>query len=124
MITDDELQHRLVECGEGRLMWDWTGDRLARILRPTWRQIPDGWILRPYFSLWTPQKTTGGKWLLAYFVAFRLQQRDRKTRQDYYDFLRRAKWKLKQTTRWNENERVDNYLSVLTEDLLQGVGQT
>jgi hypothetical protein len=29
----DDLQHRLIKCGEGRLVWEWTRDRLARILR-------------------------------------------------------------------------------------------
>ena len=34
--TDDDLHHRLVDCGEGRLMWDWTRNRLARILQTTY----------------------------------------------------------------------------------------
>jgi hypothetical protein len=52
--TDDVLQHRLADCGEGRPMWDWTRDRLARILRTTSRQIEDGWVMRPNFTIWPP----------------------------------------------------------------------
>ena len=113
-IEYDDLQHRLNECGEGRLMWEWIRGRLARILRNTWRQTPDGWIMRPDFTLWPPKRRRAVLWLLANFVAFWLQQRDRMTRQDYCDFLRRAKWKLQEVTRWNE--RVSNYLSGFTED--------
>jgi hypothetical protein len=57
--TDDDLQHRLANCGEGRLMWDWTRDRLARILRTTSRNITDGCVMRPGLTIW-PQTTTGG----------------------------------------------------------------
>jgi hypothetical protein len=91
--TDDDLQHRLADCGEGRLMWDWTRDRLARILRTTSRQITDGWVMRTDFTIRPPKRRRAVLWLLANFVAWRLQQGDRMTRQDYYDFLRRAKWK-------------------------------
>jgi hypothetical protein len=49
--TDDDLQH----CGEGRLMWDWTRDRLSRILRTTSRQIPGGWVVRPDFTICPPK---------------------------------------------------------------------
>jgi hypothetical protein len=120
--TDDVLHHRLTRCGEGRLMSDWTRDRLARILRPSSRQIPDGWVMRPDFTIWPPKRRRAVLWLLAKFVAWRLQQRDRMTRQDYYDFLRRAKWKSQQATRWNERE--GNYLSVLMEDPPQEMVQT
>jgi len=120
--TDDDLQHRLLECGEGRLMWDWTRNRLARILQTNSRQIPDEWAMRPDFTIWPPKRRRAVLWLLANFVAWRLQQRDRTTRQDYYDFLRRSKWKSQEATRWNE--RVGNYLSVLMEVPPQGTGPT
>jgi hypothetical protein len=119
---DDDLQYRLADCGEGRLMWDWTRDRLARILRTTSRQIPDGLVTRSDFTIWPPKRRRVVLWLLANFVALRLQQRDRMTRQDYYDFLRHMKWKSQQVTRWNE--RVCNYLSVLMEEPPQGMRQT
>ena len=37
-----------------------------------------------------------------------------KSRQDYYDLLRRAKWKSQEATRWDE--RVGNYLSVFMKE--------
>jgi hypothetical protein len=73
----DDLQHRITECGEGHLVWDWTKDRLARILRTTGRRVPDAWLLRPDFSIWPPKRRRVVLWLLANFVAFRMQRRDR-----------------------------------------------
>jgi hypothetical protein len=118
----DELKHRIMECGEGHLLWDWTKGRLARILRTTGRQVPDAWVLRPNFSIWPPKRRRAVLWLLANFVAFQMQWRDTLTSLDCYDFLRRGKWKLQQATRWNE--RVGNHLCVLEEDFPQGVGHT
>jgi hypothetical protein len=120
--TDDDLQPRFADCGEGRLMWDWTRDRLAEIMQTTSSQIPDGWVTRPDFTIWPPKRRRAALWILANFVAWRLQQRDRTTRQDYYDFLRCARWKSQQMPRWDA--RVGRYLSVLMEDPSQGMGQT
>ena len=44
-----------------------------------------------------------------------------KSRQDYYDLLRRAKWKSQEATRWDE--RVGNYLSMLIKDSHKGQGK-
>ena len=60
-----------------------------------------------------PKRRRAILWILASFVAYRLQRRQMLTCQDYYEFIRRAKWKLQQTTRWHES--VGNYLRVLDE---------
>ena len=103
-------------------MWDWTKGRLATILRTTVRHIPDGWLLRTTLNIWPPKRRRAVLWILANFVAYRLQQRQMLTCQDYYDFLRRAKWKLHQTTRWHES--VGNYLRVLDEVPPPGTAHT
>jgi len=118
----DNLSHRLLECDEGQVMWDWTKGRNAIILRTTVRHTPDDWLLRPTFKIWPPKRRRAVLWILANFVAYRLQQRQMLTCQDYYDFLRRAKWKLQQTTRWHE--RVGNYLRVLGEVPPPGTAHT
>jgi hypothetical protein len=53
-------------------------------------------------------------WIIANFVDWRLRQRDRTTTQDYYDFLRRARWKAQQSPQWVA--RVGRYLSVNLEE--------
>jgi len=117
----DNLSHRLIACGEDQVMWDWTRESLATILWANMRHIPDVWLLRPTLSLWPPKRRRAVLWILAHFVLYRLQQRHTLTRHDYYDFLRRAKWKLQQATRWHE--RVGNYLRVLTEVPPSGTAQ-
>jgi len=118
----DNLSHRLIECGEGQVMWDWTRERLATVLRTKMRLIPDGWLVRPTLSIWPPKGRRAVLWILANFVAYRLHQRHTLTCHDYYNFLRRAKWKLQQATRWHE--RVGNYLRVLTEVPPQWIAHT
>jgi hypothetical protein len=54
----DNLSHRLLECDEGQVMWDWTKGRIAIILRATVRHTPDVWPLRPTFNIWPLQTTT------------------------------------------------------------------
>jgi hypothetical protein len=81
------LSNRLLECDEGKVMWDWTKGRIAVLLRTTVRHMPDVWLLCPTFNIWPPKRRRAVLWILANFVAYCLQQRKRLTCQDYYDFL-------------------------------------
>jgi hypothetical protein len=47
----DTLQHRITDCGEKALVWNWTRNRIAVQLRMDPRLIPDDWTIRPKFSL-------------------------------------------------------------------------
>jgi hypothetical protein len=94
-------------------MWDWTKDKLTKILETTPNQILDEWVTRPDFVIWPPKQRRAALWIIANFVDWRLR-RDRTTTQDYYDFLRRAKWKAQQSPRWDA--RVGRYLSVNLEE--------
>ena len=93
------------------MMWDWTRESVAIILRTHVRSIPDGWLTRPAHSIWLPKRRRAVLWILANFVAYRLQQRHKLTCHDYCGFLRRAKWKLHQATR--RHESVGNYLRAI-----------
>jgi hypothetical protein len=111
--AQDTLRHRLTECGEGRLMWNWTQGRIATILRISARSIPEEWLLRPTLKICPPKQHKAVLWMLTQFVAYRMRQRHWLNCQDYYDFLQRAKWKLYQDTR--RMERVGQYLCVIEE---------
>jgi len=54
----DNLSQRLVECGEGQVIWEWTRERLATMLRTNMRHIPDSWLLRPTLTIWPPTKAS------------------------------------------------------------------
>jgi hypothetical protein len=71
--TDDDIQHRIVDCGEGRQMWDWTKDKLTEILETTPNQILDEWVTRPYFIIWPPKWRRAALWIIANFVDWRLR---------------------------------------------------
>jgi hypothetical protein len=43
----DTLQHRIVACGEGPVLWQWTRTRIAAILQRDPRSIPAEWTIRP-----------------------------------------------------------------------------
>jgi hypothetical protein len=96
------------------MMWDWTKDKLAKIARTNVGCIPDELPLCRTLNIGPPKRRRAALWILANFVAFRLQQRQRLTGNDYHDFLRRARWKLQHRKRWKE--RVGDYLDVLGEE--------
>lgn len=52
----DTVQHRLMECGKGLEIWQWTAQKLAHILRTTLNQVPSDWLLRPHCALWPPSR--------------------------------------------------------------------
>jgi hypothetical protein len=97
-------------------MWQWTKERIAIMLRTNKKNIPDEWPLRPTVNLWPPQRQRAVLWTLAQFTEYRSRQQRKLTTQDYFDFLRRAKWKL-DGKRKHKKQTVGNYLRVLTEVL-------
>jgi hypothetical protein len=54
--NSDSLQHRIVACGEGPVIWHWTRTRIAKILQRDPRSIPAEWTIRPDIQIWPPQK--------------------------------------------------------------------
>ena len=107
----DTVMHRIIECGEGRKIWEWTRNRIAWILRmgPVW--IPNEWTIRPKFKLWPPQRHRAVLWILAHMVWFRTRGSWTLSAQEYFDFLRSTLWKANRDTR--RATQVGNYLSIL-----------
>ena len=106
----DTLKHRLLACGEGQTIWQYTKTLLARMMRTIAARIPDDWPLRPHFNIWPPKKHRAVLWLIAN-VIFRMQQQTNLTLYAYMDFLHRSIWKL---MRYKSGRiLVGNYLSVL-----------
>ena len=97
--NSDSLQHRIVACGEGPVIWHWTRTRIAAILKMDPRSVPVEWTLQPDFQFCPPQKQKAIIWILAHLVAYRLQSQRCLSLLDYMDFLRRARWRLYNGTR-------------------------
>jgi hypothetical protein len=47
---EDTIQHRITDCGEGPVTWNWTRTRLGMILRKSPTYIPKEWTTRPDFT--------------------------------------------------------------------------
>jgi hypothetical protein len=45
----DSISHRLMECGEGPVIWNWTRARIVALLRTNPHLIPADWTLRQAF---------------------------------------------------------------------------
>ena len=74
-------------------------------------RIPDDWLLRPDFTLWPSKRHRAVLWLLAHYLCFRTRQDGGLTILDYFDFLRRCRWKLYRGKK--RFEQVGNYLCTL-----------
>jgi hypothetical protein len=88
--TTDTLQHRITECEEGAVIWNWTRARIAAILRVDKKYVSEEWALRPIFQFWPPQRHAAIVWIIARLVVYRLQNQRRLSLIDYMDFLYRA----------------------------------
>jgi hypothetical protein len=113
----DTLLHRIVECGEGRTIWDWVRSRIATMLRTEPGYILESWLLWPHIDIWPLKRGNGVMWILATTVHFRLNERRTLTLQDFFDFLMRQRWKICQSRKGKR--RVANYLIVI-EDAIHG----
>ena len=107
----DTLQHRLIECGEGPQIWQWTTQKLALILRTIPTRIPSDWLLRPQCVLWPPTRRRAGMWILANLVLFRTRPNQELTLRDFIELMQGNKYKLYQTVK--RRLLVANYLLVL-----------
>ena len=107
----DSTSHRLMECGEGPVIWNWTRAWIVALLRTNPHVIPADWTLRPAFHFWPPSKQAAIVWLLAHMVAYQIQNQRHLSLLYHTDFLRRARWKAyQQPLRRNT---VGNYLDIL-----------
>ena len=109
--TTDTLQHRITECEEGAVIWNWTRARIAAILRVEKKYVSEEWTLRPTFHFWPPQRHAAIVWMIAHLVVYRLQNQRRLSLTDYMDFLHRARWK--EYHRQTKRSVVGKYLDVL-----------
>ena len=97
--------------GEGAIIWNWTRNRSAALLRIDPRQIPDDWTIRLFFRFGSSQRQASIVWIIAHLVEYRMQRKKRLTLSDYIDFLRRAKWKAYQKS--SRQHMVGNYLDII-----------
>ena len=105
------LQHKITECGEGPMIWNWTRYKMAIILRMDHKSIPHEWTLRPAFLRWPPQRQAAILWILAHLVHYRLQTHRRLSLRDYMDFLKHTRWQFCQQARTCPTQ--GRYLDVL-----------
>ena len=70
-VHPDSPQHRIIECGEGPIIRNWTRQKLGIILRIDHKFIPQEWILRPDFLHWPPQSHAAISWPISSTVACR-----------------------------------------------------
>jgi hypothetical protein len=106
----DSIQHKINECGEGRLIWIWTRARLGMILLMDPRHIPPDRTIRPAFPYYPPQRQTALLWIVAHLVYYRLQSSRRLSLMDFIDFLRRARW---MAYYWQIRPTTGRYLDLL-----------
>jgi hypothetical protein len=66
------IQHKITECVEGGLIWNWKRARLGMKLRMDPRHIPPDLTIRPAFQYWPPQRQTALLWIIANLVYYHL----------------------------------------------------
>jgi hypothetical protein len=108
---EDTLQHRITDCGEGAVTWNWTRTRLGMILRMTPTYIPKEWTTRPDFTLWPPQRHAAVTWILAHLVHYRLQTHRLLSLSNFMEFLRISRWKPRPRT--GRASSTGRYLEIL-----------
>jgi hypothetical protein len=115
----DTIGHRLTDCREGKHFWDWTRQRIARILRTMQERIPNEWLTRPKFALWLPKRHRAILWILAKLVLFRNQQQSDLILQELIDFMKRPKWYMYHSNK--ASEFLGNYLILIDTETVRSM---
>jgi hypothetical protein len=89
----DTLEHRLLVCGQGAILWRWTKGIIAALLRVSHADIPNDWVWCPQYVLWPKQRRAAVTWIVAHFVHYRLGPSYVQSLNDLRSFLRRA-WRM------------------------------
>jgi hypothetical protein len=109
--TQDTILHRLIKCRAGQLMWTWTANKMATVLRTAARYIPPSWTIRPNCTIWPPTRRRAVLWFLAQLASFRHDRYNSTTLQEYISYVR-----LRKEILYNHPKRrtlVANYLIVV-----------
>jgi hypothetical protein len=67
------IQHRLISCAPGPVLWLWPKGVIAAILRVSNGTIPDAWTWCPMYAIWPQQRRSAVTWIIAQFVSYRLR---------------------------------------------------
>jgi len=73
----DTIQHRLTQCGECRVIWNWTYARIAAVTRTHPQYIPETWTIRPDFRVWLHPRQKALMWVLAHIVDYHMHGQHR-----------------------------------------------
>jgi hypothetical protein len=75
----DTIQHRITECGECPIIWNWTKQKIGLILRMNPHYIPREWTVRPDFCHWPPQRHAVIIWIIGHLIHYCVHMRRRLT---------------------------------------------
>lgn len=92
---EDSVLHRITDCSEGPIIWNWAQARLGIILCINPHYITKEWTLRPTFNFWLKQRQAVILWILTHLLHYRLQPHRRLSLADFLDILRRSRCKLR-----------------------------
>jgi hypothetical protein len=93
----DTLTHRHTECGNGKLIRNWTATKIATILRTTTRYIPTVWTTLPNCHIRPHTRKRAVLWLFAQIVIFRQEEYHISTLRDYITYVKRRKMNCTRT---------------------------
>jgi hypothetical protein len=109
------LKHRITECGEKTIIWQWTRNRIAWFIRTDPQRILEVWLNKPDFTFWPPQRHRAVAWILANMVHFATHTHTHThtevSLQEYLDYLQRKRWKAYREER--RMRQIGNYLDVI-----------
>ena len=108
--NQDSVLHRITECSDGPLQSTWSKQKLSRILRINYKQLPKEGTLYPDIRIWPPQRQRAVLWIIGQFVYYRIKNGSHSSLRDYIDFIHRANLKFRQTTTCHN---IGTYLTVL-----------
>jgi hypothetical protein len=73
----DTIQHRLTQCGESQVIWNWTCAMIAAVTRTHLQYIPETWTIQPDFRVWPPPRQKALMWVFAHVVDYHMHGQHR-----------------------------------------------
>jgi hypothetical protein len=68
----DTEKHRITDCGEGPRIWNWSAQRIAKILQTDESHISPDWLLRPDCVISPSTRRLAVLWILAHAVHYQI----------------------------------------------------
>jgi hypothetical protein len=102
----DTVRHLMTGCTRIKNTWEWTRERIAKLLNAVRRWISTDWTTSPDMKIEPKGRHNFILWMEAYMNHFIMDNERVMTLEEYLDFFRKSRWKIESQKKNRKTNRM------------------